>query len=502
MRDESHTIDQSAIAFDAQAEARVEADKQTLEHLRAQLLGQQEANAAANGMILDDDMEDDDPAEEINFLIRKSQDPAIVDLGLRILEEGTDHQRQQNCYAALSHLAIPWAENGPEITIAQKAQRILQNRLNKDFERAAARLREVAEYSRHWPEEVQATFLHESLEAFTQKVDSLIACQDRDTLEGIAYIVLKATTREDQSAELTKFFVNYFGRFGLNARQVFSVWRDSFENGWHEKNGTTRLKDFANKVARNFLALHVLYAHDSGSPRVLAERFNILIYGRYSTEQLITQYNERDNVDQRYGVAIYARVDNNGALYDFASQLKDLQQQLEAGQVSMRIVECDSIVRLAGTLSHLDTAYNQSGTNKILFPLLIGHGNINLIRLGKKGPQGIATIKPWQFETDQEPHKTKGSVAKEWRLQAIQQGAISLKKFFIDNPSVPIVACLTGKEGGLANRLSQSYSASVVGPDNATALKGFSVTWQDQLPRISVTYTDAEARLYEPTEKT
>ncbi|HVT01383.1 MAG TPA: hypothetical protein VHE53_04090 [Patescibacteria group bacterium] len=225
-------------------------------------------------------------------------------------------------------------------------------------------------------------------------------------------------------------------RFNLSPRVLYD-WHVS-----HTKETPGRIID------KNILALLNLEESRPGIATLLNEKFNISAFARYPSEFLIRQFDEAENTDLPYGIALFPRADNDGAFYDDVDPLEQLLDGLD-GKYAVRVVEAEKKTEVARLLISLGQKYGAN--HKISFAIVGGHGSEDHIALGFK-PNLI-------MQEDVNRPRAK-----------------RLNEFFEPNPIFILNSCSTGVEAGIAQDLSTVIpGARVTAPNIDTYMKKLSV---------------------------
>ncbi|MEI6863882.1 MAG: hypothetical protein WCK46_00710 [Candidatus Adlerbacteria bacterium] len=194
-----------------------------------------------------------------------------------------------------------------------------------------------------------------------------------------------------------------------------------------------------------------------GSVKRLIKDYGIKEFYRYPSKVLIKQLQEEE-IDQPYGVVVFPRSDHNGAFDMDVSQIGEVFEQTQ-GKHALKVFEIESTFQLGRDLVGLAKKYPN---NKISFAILGGHGAEDLIVFSK-------SKKLLQQDFEGPGHTRAGS-------------------FFVEDPSIILFSCSTGKEGGIAQKMSETFGARVIGPDIPTSPEAVSVTYQAEKPVFSVKY--------------
>lgn len=198
-------------------------------------------------------------------------------------------------------------------------------------------------------------------------------------------------------------------------------------------------------VERNCSLITYLEQQRPGIIKTLRDEFGINNFARYPERLLIKQFDERLSGNQKYGVILFPGADWNGTFYGNINRLKTLLDDVEKFGYEIKVIEADSSLSAVRFVNRLRKKYGP-----ISFGILGGHGSKESIQLGN-GSFGTVKIE-----------------------KLFQKGAEALADAFVENPSIVLLSCSTGQEGGIAQRFSSILGASVSAPDvpaNASDLR-------------------------------
>jgi hypothetical protein len=188
-------------------------------------------------------------------------------------------------------------------------------------------------------------------------------------------------------------------------------------------------------------ALQALEVERPGSVRELYRRFGIRWFGRYPTDVLVEQYDERDSAERPYGVFASGVADWNYSFFT-ANDLETVDQlhgDLSQRGYALRVIECNSKNEFASLLEDLHRTYG--GQHKIEFMIVRGHAHRDRMEFGTGAVVG---------DLDVEDLKSKNYAD---RLRV-----------FSENPTIIFDGCSVGRKGGLAQTMSEVYGATVFAP--------------------------------------
>lgn len=212
-------------------------------------------------------------------------------------------------------------------------------------------------------------------------------------------------------------------------------------------------------VQANVECMVALETRRPGSTAVLRKEFGMENFARYLIEQMVDQFDKRDDRSRRYGIAVYPKSDHNGAFWisnrpgGRADDVVSLRTSL-ADKFYLRIYEVGSRVGMARVLVGSKERYANHGAGKIAFAIIGGHGTKDSIRLGD------ATETTTLHATDL-LGRGMGRAGGEY----LEEGATILLR-----------SCSTGAEGGIGQTLSRVLGVKVIAPDTPTYVEHMSMT--------------------------
>ncbi|HVT01203.1 MAG TPA: hypothetical protein VHE53_03145 [Patescibacteria group bacterium] len=253
------------------------------------------------------------------------------------------------------------------------------------------------------------------------------------------------------------------------AKQIVTEYMDkhwdfdtrSLLNTWYMSNRNYRVwgQNVGERmIMHNFGELYRLEQERPGIGKVLMDEFGIHDFARYPRELLIRQYDERDNKDLSYGVAIYAEDDHNGALYQNEDVLGDLSDQLGEKYI-LRIYEVGDKKDLVSILNRARKKYGRAD-----FGIIAAHGTEDDMTLG---------------------YNTRVN-----RDDANRVGAHALRNAFVDDPTLILFSCSTGKLGGIGQQIEAlgKEGTRVIAPDYVTGPESVMVIKEDGKLNFEVKY--------------
>lgn len=209
-----------------------------------------------------------------------------------------------------------------------------------------------------------------------------------------------------------------------------------------------------------------------GAVRLLHTEYGICEFKRYPLEMLVEQAKVHGQ-DVPYGIALYPREDHNDAFdQEFQVVLPKLFDQTRDKFVT-RIFEIHSRYDLGRALLRLKRNFP---LNKISYAILAGHGAEDLIEFGGYEPG----------RSDSGGYIDTTHVRKSRSLRG------TIKEMFVEEPSIAFFSCSTGKEGGIAQNLSEVLNAHVEAPDIPTSVSDIEVSYLEGKPILHVSYSKGE----------
>jgi len=207
-------------------------------------------------------------------------------------------------------------------------------------------------------------------------------------------------------------------------------------------------------MTENIMSLIELEQKKPGVTKQLTDDFGIKHFSRYPSEMLVNQVEEGDKSKEFLGVVLFPMSDPSGAFYHKKYILQYLFDDI--GQQSRIIIfECKSKASVARALIKTSQK-NAQGGQKIDFAIIAGHGGGEHIRFGD------------EFRSyDEIAHDFKLTVD---NLEG--KGVRKSGKFFSQNPTFILLSCSSGKDSGIGQGISSTFSAEVFAPatDTATSL--------------------------------
>jgi len=182
-----------------------------------------------------------------------------------------------------------------------------------------------------------------------------------------------------------------------------------------------------------------------GIIRTLSQEFGIVHFGRYPKDLLVNQFDEKDDQIKPYGVIVFPKSDWNGAFFQDSHIFRKLGSQLK-DKFNIRIIEVENKFDVVRGLVNFKRRYP---AHKISFAIIGGHGTKYTINFGKEKIDGRHRLEP---------------------IDLVGERARGVSEFFEPNPSIVLISCSTGAEGGIGQQLSRLMGARVVAPEIPTGI--------------------------------
>ena len=250
-----------------------------------------------------------------------------------------------------------------------------------------------------------------------------------------------------------------FAKWGVKSSYFIKAWSESASS-------KTGARGFGG-IIENLPTAIQIESQRPGIIRVLSQEFGIKNFGRYPQELLIKQYDDRENQSKSYGVILYPRSDWNGAFLQNQRVFEELAGQLE-GKFSIRVVEAESKYDIARALINFRKRYP---SHKISFAIVGGHGTKDSVQFGGIDQKHLLFVQ-----------------------DLTGRGVQKTSEFFEPDPSIILVSCSTGTEGGIGQQLSEMMGARVIAPKIPTNIVSInsSIDNEGKL-RFDVKYMEEEA---------
>ncbi len=232
-----------------------------------------------------------------------------------------------------------------------------------------------------------------------------------------------------------KLLEDILGGFGIT-----DAW--ACERTWSH---TTKDKRYVPDVGKNLVYIAELEQAMPSGPKLLHDFYGIRGFARYPQYVLNRQLEIHGKADKPYGVVVSALDDQNGALKQPSNVYWDKQL---AEHYDVRVLEAGSAPEIARRMLAMDKLYGAA--QKISFAVVHAHGEHDKFYLGSIYFTQMAAL-------------------------SIRNRFDSSRRFFTKNPTILMMSCSTGKEQGIAQKLSRDLEATVIGPDGDSGLKNVSV---------------------------
>lgn len=234
-----------------------------------------------------------------------------------------------------------------------------------------------------------------------------------------------------------------FARWGVKSSDFLRAWSEA--TGFKGEIRGLRLRG----IPENLPTAIQIESQRPGIIKVLSQEFGVKNFGRYPQELLVKQYDERDDKSKPYGVVLYPRSDWNGAFLANQQVFGELSNQLD-GKSNIRVVEAESKYDIARALINFRKRYP---AHKISFAIVGGHGTKDSILFGGTDQKHLLHVQ-----------------------DLLGKGVRRTSEFFDSNPSIILVSCSTGTEGGIGQQLSEMMGAKVIAPEIPTNISSINST--------------------------
>jgi hypothetical protein len=263
------------------------------------------------------------------------------------------------------------------------------------------------------------------------------------------------TTQFEPAAPLVTI-KEVFQKAGLDENKLTEVWRLNAPS-----------KNYEFYVQSNLETIHAIESERPGISKVLFNEFGIENFGRYPSDVLIKQYDNRNNKDLQYGVMVMNKSDHNGA-FNYRGAYSSMASQLEDLDYSMRIVEVNTKKEMFASLEDLSVRYGEG--QKMEFAVIGGHGRRTGISLGRP----LSSFKRF-FHTVANMFYLSNSY--ELHKRDINNPLFQkIKGYFREDPTWLLWSCSTGKKKGIGEEISKEQEANVVAPRHPTNFDSINIT--------------------------
>lgn len=195
-----------------------------------------------------------------------------------------------------------------------------------------------------------------------------------------------------------------------------------------------------------FEAMQSLELERPGSVKELYARYGLRWFTRYPIGLLIKQYDERDSVEKPYGIFVTGLVDWNKAFFSENDRgvIERIARQLNDLGYTIRCVECGGRNEMTDRFGMLDTAYGTQ--QKISFMFIRAHASREHMELGHDPADGDLEAK----------HLADPNFMRSLNM-------------FVETPVIIFDGCSVGRRGGIAEKMSAAFSATVFAPKGVEA---------------------------------
>ncbi|MEK7526285.1 MAG: hypothetical protein AAB546_02305 [Patescibacteria group bacterium] len=255
----------------------------------------------------------------------------------------------------------------------------------------------------------------------------------------------------------------YLSTFGYSDDEIDGlarVWRRSQEP-----------KELHRAFADNLRCISRIEKRRPGIAKRLTDQFGIKCFGRYPEDVLIEQNDFAKDSDNPYGIIIFPSEDYNGGFYQDVDAIDELFQDLyvingnHGVKFNLRIYESKDLLQVGKAIVGSNRKWG-----KISFLLIGGHGSQNSI----------------SFAFDSQLTK-----------QNILDGAgiKRISTYFVDDPTVGLISCSTGKKSGIGHEMSK-LGATVIGPRSDTNVDIIAAHLVGGKLDINITYSKGTTSKY------
>ena len=265
-------------------------------------------------------------------------------------------------------------------------------------------------------------------------------------------------------AELDAFLLS------LQPPQVLSVFEHIFSQ--FELPAELYLRDAHGYIVLDQLgSIQQLEAARPGSTAELYNRFSIHWFSRYPTDALIDQYDQRDRADLPYGVFLAQADDHNEAAFEESDKdvVKSAAQQLKELGYGLRILECEGKTDIVSHFREFEKRYGRE--QKISFLFIRVHSEKEYMVFGSDPKDGSISV------------------------EDIARGFGIEREMFTEDPTFILDGCEVGFRGGIAQALSEAFSASVLaGKTSKTALMAITISREKNKLAFQPLYEDERGK--------
>lgn len=217
-----------------------------------------------------------------------------------------------------------------------------------------------------------------------------------------------------------------------------------------------KLEQLSTIVASNIQTITAIEQHEKGIAKTLHQEFGICHFARYPEEMLIRQCDLRDEHSE-YGVIANPIDDHNGAFYTAKGIYTSLMTEMKNSDTEIRIIENSGKRDLGRSLNQLHKRYFKAPeaegnkSHRLSFMLLGGHGTPRSLRQGSG------------------EHRERSHL----RLEDLDKLDVkTLTALFEEGATIVLDSCLTGREHGLAQKISEKVqNILVIAPEKSAYIE-------------------------------
>ncbi len=241
--------------------------------------------------------------------------------------------------------------------------------------------------------------------------------------------------------------------------------------GIEQPNFSETLNYTGRSLSRILVNMDSIEEEYPGGCKELNNKFNISEFGRYPYYVLIEQLREQ-NDQSPYGLMVFPKTDENGAFYEMASGIANINIETENKHL-LRVYEASGKMDLARILLGCDKKYGEN--NKISFLILGGHGSWQSLDLGS------------HLATTSKNEEGRRLVKNDFTGEGVRR----TKDFFVEKPAITLISCETGADEGIINDFSKTYDAEVVAPKVPTSVEDMHAEYDDTgRPHFKIKWRD------------
>lgn len=291
--------------------------------------------------------------------------------------------------------------------------------------------------------------------------DQLLDLSQSDEQKLCEKLLLDMRTQKRAVEEVALFLK----KTGLPVRRTMKTWLSTKNDSEKIAANGKKFKDFRNFAIiymKNVHAIAKLEEREVGASKYLSEMWGIRSFCRYPEDVLIQQY-RRDRshkVGTKKGktfLILYPESDWSGS-FDKPEFIQKIANDAEAEGATLIIAESGKRYRCAVNVARCDRQYGL-----IDLAIIGGHSNGEEIEFGP-GDENVFSINDLILnENNQQAHRKQRQ-----RLDA-------LRSHFAPDGRIILKACSTGKEGGIAERVTQHFELATQGPTTPSTIDSIDV---------------------------